>query len=700
MIQSTAAHSSVNPMTSLDQVILKSTNPFDSYRAVNFWLKQRAPEPLVESIHRDAITAIATVLDQLAQDHYTQTTMLVGDAGSGKTYLLGRLKQKLNPKAIFTYIPPFPQSDQFWRHVLRYTVESLIQVPDGQQESQLLLWLKSLAVYRKRTWADRVDRFLKEGLFESMQSDRQLFIRDMRNAYRQAGIDNADNFFGVLYDLTNPTLYPIACDWLRGNDMNEISLQMLGVSRSIESEEAAYETLANFGKISEDTRPIVLCFDQLESVARLPNGELDLQALFIANTKIHDENRNFLVIISITTDTWRQHETRIDQSHKDRIDQQVNLRKIDLEQAEALLASRLHGIHAQITPPPVSRIAPFTRQHLEAEFPGFRTDPRNVLKFGRALFQEYKQWLLAGSPAPGFRQLLDDRDRPDRLANFQLSWLDELNKVRQQVTGQQFSSPELMQMLQEVLLALQFEDVRTPLFVSTKYASYSLGFRVYGGTIGVVWAEDPNMTTFFNIMDACRKALEQGGCQTLYLIRQAEVGQPNLKGNQLYCQIFTGNPHTHLQPDLASIHYLATYYNLVKDAREGDLVVGGETINLKALRELIQESRLLSESALLQGLGVVTAEPEPAVTNGAGTIATEIPDRKLQQQVENFVLNYVKTQPVMGLQLLSQNTLKQFPAVNTAQVTALMQRLVQSDQIRILNPEAPLASQIVSLAEA
>src|SRR4028119_2384239 len=256
-------------MPSINDIILKSSNPFDNDKSVNFWHQQKAPEPLVESIHQDAITTIEETLAQVAQDHCTRTVMLEGGQGSGKTYLLGRLKKTLNHKAFFAYIKPFPQSDHIWRHILRYTVNSMIQVPEGQQDSQLMLWLKSLSAFTQRSVKQRI---LKDNFWEVLTSDRKKFIKKLKDTYKQSGIYNADNFFGVLHDLTDPQLYPSACQWLQGDDLSEESLKELGVKGSIVTEEAACETLANFGRISTETQPIVLCFDQLESIARLPDG--------------------------------------------------------------------------------------------------------------------------------------------------------------------------------------------------------------------------------------------------------------------------------------------------------------------------------------------------------------------------------------------------------------------------------------------
>jgi hypothetical protein len=672
-------------MTSIDNVILKSTNPFDNYRSVNFWQPQKQPEPVVESIHQDAIATIEETLDQVAQDHGTRTVMLQGDPGSGKTYLLGRLKKKLNHKAFFVYIKPFPQSDRIWQHILRYTVDSMIQVPEGQTDSQLMLWLKSLSAFTKHSLGARV---LKDNFWELFTSDRKHFIKHLKKTYQQAGIYNVDNFFGVLHDLTDPELYISACQWLQGDDLSEESLKELGVKGSIDTEEAACETLANFGRISAETQPIVLCFDQLESIARLPDGSLDLQTLFSVATKIHDENKNFLVIISGCTDTWQNNEGRIDQSHKDRIDGEVELKSITLKEAESLLATRFSPLHRQASPKPDSSIYPLIQQFLAEEFKRGRTSPREALMFGRDVVQDYKKWLAGGKQGsfqPTKKNKTDGSDRQELLANFKLKWIEDFNKIQQRITKvRQESSPELIQMLQEVLTALQAEAIKTPLLTGTKFASYSLSYQIPGKPegIGVVWTEDQNMGTFFHVMEACRKAIEQNLCQTLYLIRAEGVGNRNNKGYKRFTEIFTGSPHHRITPNPLSVQYLVAYYDLVKDAREGDFVIRGEPIGLKNLQALIRESEVLHDCPLLQDLGIVPGSP----------IKQPSPE-----PVKEFLFNFVITQQFLGRQTLIQNASSQFPDFDESTIDQLIDQLCQENKIQILDPRAKPKAQLVCL---
>ncbi|MBD2017174.1 ATP-binding protein [Microcoleus sp. FACHB-53] len=696
-------------MASINEIILRSTNPFDNIRSVNFWHEQQQPEPTVDSIHQEAIATIEATLDQVAHDHHTRTLMLDGDPGSGKTYLLGRLKKAFNHKAFFAYIPPFPQSDHIWRHILRYTVDSLVQIPDGQEDSQLLLWLNNvLSALRQRSI---IDKITKHDVFDLLRSDRQNFINQLRGTYRQASIYNADKFFGVLHDLTNPELYPIACEWLRGDDLSEESLQALHLRRSIDTEEAAREILANFSRIAVDTRPIVLCFDQLNSIARLPDGSINLQALFDINTKIHDEDKNFLVIISINTDIWKQYKSRIDQSDKPRVERQVSLGLINLEQAESLLASRLYSLHHQANPQPPSDIEPLKRQYLEDEFPGGKTNPRNSLILGRDIFQAYKSWLFAGKNPPFIPPIAPTttNGHSELLAAFKLKWREEFTKVQQRITKVRYlSSPELIQMLQEALATLQVESIKTPLFTKTKFASYSLGYKLPGKSeqLGVVWTEDSNMTTFFHVIEACGKEVKKNPSLNLRLIRAEGLGSSKNKGYRRYTEIFTGSRHHRIKPNLKSVHDLATYYGLVKDAREGDLVIGGKTLGFKKLQDIIRESQVLQDCPLLQDLGVVEqtndTDVNPPSTSGKKepgkpTVVEVVQLKKELMEAKEFLLNLIKTQHFMGKQALIKNIRSQFIKVSEPQIEDLIQQLCQEKQIQILDPSAKPEAQLICL---
>lgn len=664
-------------MTDINDIIKREVNPFDviNLKPTNFWAEEQDSKLMVESIHKEAIIEIEGLLDLVGQDHRSRTVLLAGESGSGKSYLLGRLKRTLNPKAFFAYILcNWPDSSNIWRHILRHTVDSLIQVPEGEKESQLMLWLKSLTAF---TRSDIKQRIFNDNFWEALQSNRQKFIKHLKDSYKKAGIYNPDMFFGVLHDLANPELYDLACEWLRGDDLNEDSMKEIKVKTCIDTEDAAKNILANFGRISTQTQPIVLCFDNLDTMPQLPEGFLDIQPFFNVNTTIHGDNlKNFLVVISVITNTLKRHFDRILPADKAGIHKTIQLKPITIEQAEALWAYQLQSLHQLANPRPESPIFPLNREMLDKTSPGGKTMPRNALTLGREEYQKYKGSLLDPEPII----ILPPPDPTQ--AEFELLWQHEYTKIQGKITKiSLLSSPDLIQMLQQSISSLKMQGVKTKL-LSGKYASYSLSYQhpTKREKLGIVWTEDSSMTSFYHAMNACQIAIQKNLCQTMYLIRGGDLGKPNMAGNQLYRQIFTNTNHVHIKPSLQSIHYLATYQSLVNSAKSQELVIGGKMINLQRLETLINESEILNQCTLLQDLKIVPPDPDPK----------PLP-------VKDFLFNLVKTQHLLGKPTLIDNAISNFPTVNEDQINVLIKQLCEENKIQILDPKAKPEAQLICL---
>jgi hypothetical protein len=662
-------------VATLEQIIQREVNPFDSvtFRTGNFWTDDKQTSTAtVESIHYEAFTEIHAVLENVIKDGYTRSLLLTGDAGCGKSYLLSRLKKNLNDRAFFAYIDPCPSNDGIWRHTLRYTVDSLMHVPEGERESQLLLWLKGLSAYRDG------------GIKKKILGAKNHFIHELRSIY-PVGIYQPRDFFAVLYALTNPELYFIACDWLRGDSISEDDLKLLGVKSVIESEEAAKGIIGNFSRISADNKPIVLCFDNVEHPTRSSDGSRDLSAIFNLNTIFHINNiKNFLVIISMSFNTWRLCELTITLPDLARIDQKIILKQINLAQVEALWASRLYPLHCQVNPKPKSSIEPLKKQDLERKYRGGKANLRESLNFGGKLFQLFKP---------------DSKTKPDPLPAFQLLWRDELNKTRDEISRiRQLSSPELIEMLISLINALKIKHIK-PRFLDGTYASYSFSYRSNKSkNVGILWNEDSNMKSFYFAMKACEKAINFNPNITLKLIRAEPLGKPTTQGYKLYQKLFKNLFDNHITPDLESVHYLKTYQKLSNDARSGDLVLNFEPLSLERLEELVCKTKVLHQCRLLQDLEIIL----PDSTN-PDTPEEKIPSEKkkgkvkLLRQVKEFLLNLVKHHHLLGQEILIKQAKSQFAKVEETEIDNLIQELCEEKKISFINPKAKPKERLVCL---
>ncbi|GAB4378197.1 MAG: hypothetical protein Kow00121_29520 [Elainellaceae cyanobacterium] len=683
-------------MATLKQLLLRETNPFDptTHKTFNFWDEPYNRTPIVESIHQPVITEIAAVLDRITQDQQTRSLILAGDSGSGKSIVLGRLRDRLNARAFFVYVDHWEENDYVWRHTLRRTVDSLLQVPAGQSESQLLLWLKSQPVFQE------------QGLQKWILGERKLFIQNMRASY-PVGIYNPREFFGALYDLTNPELYAIAASWLKGDDLDDEDLASLKIKKLIDSEHAARGIIGNFGRVARSTYPIVLCFDNLDNVPQLPDGSLDLQPLFNINTTIHAQNlKNFLVVISLVTNNWKQALDHIQQADKASVYKQLVLRAINLEQAEQLWAVRLAPLHKQANPKPNSAIAPLAHKHLEEAFPSGRANPRSVLQVGYRLIEKLRQLLPPDLPLPppppppdlskpsgGDSPLIEPAPEPlpepDRLAaTFRLLWQSELKETQQRVSRfRQFSSPELAAVLRNTLAALQVKIVTPKLLTSSTYGSYSFAYLEPNQrqSIGIVWTEDSNMNSFFNVMKAVQKLEAKSLCQAVYLIRAESLGRKTNQGYKLYDQIFSKTPNRHLTPDINSLCYLVTYDRLARSAKTGDLLLLDQVLNTEQLETLIRETEVLKDCTLLQELEIFPkGELQPDISISAS-------------KLKSFIYDFVTQHQLVSQGTVMKHTQRQFVGIAESQVYDLIRELCSENRVRILDTSQSVSDQIVCL---
>lgn len=695
-------------MSTIEEIIQQEANPFDpvTFKAGNFWLDDSQKFiSTVNSIHQEAIDAIAQVLRQVSKDHRTRSVLLCGDPGSGKTYVLLRLKQTLNDRAFFVYIGGHnPDKEHIWQFILRQTIDSLMHTPDGKENSQLLLWLQTLTVFKD------------QNLMKRLLGEKKLFVRNLQSAF-PTGIYQAREFFGVLYELTKPETYLLACDWLRGDNLSEEDLATLGVRSSINSELAAQGILANIGKISTSTYPIVLCFDQLESAERLPDGSPDIQPVINANSTFHNENwKNFLILISYNRHSLEMNRRRIHQSDRDRIEGKVVLKLINLEQAEALWESRLYPLHQQAQPKPDSPIYPLDRHVLEERHPGGKTSIRAALKLGDELFSKHKL-TYSNLPKPPNHSLkpqekalavetkqpislqppLPEQEAASFINDFKLLWQKEFSQTQERVSRvRQFSSDELRSMLQRVLQALQVKDVEAKLLESKTYAGCSLSYqRSNRDQVGVVWYEDPHMQSFCNVMKACQKVIEQKQCSTLFLIRAEGVGNPKNSGYKAYHEVFSKRPHVHIKPDLESLHYLATYDRLLNSVRAEEVILGGKTLTQTDLEILVREAQIFQECELLQALGIVA---KVDISGDKQDKEREKKDKEREKAIaaaKDFILSYVRREHLVSRKTIFDNAKPQFPKLSEAQLQDLIQKLCEEGYFRVLDESALFDRQII-----
>lgn len=633
-------------MPTIDEIIKQEFNPFDSstLKTGNFWSDQVESFSVVNSIHKEAIDTLGKYLSQIKRDRKIRTIVLKGDPGSGKSYLLRRIKNELKLEGFFVYVDPWISQNSIWKHTLRCIIESLTYIPEGEQDSQLLLWLKDLVNKPNNRIPERK------------------FISNMKSAHPSVQW-NSTLFFRMLYNLTQPNLYTIACEWLKGDELDEDSLKKLNTKTVIDTEEKAQGIIKNFGIVASSTKPIIICFDQLEAVgSQNPDGTVNLKPLFQINSILKSQNSsNLLIIISVVTNIWQEFkQNKLHQSDLDRIDLNINLEKINLEQVKALWASRLYPLHKKASDQPSSSIYPLTEEDLERKFPNGETQPRTALKIAEKL--------IRGGEI-------------DSVAAFNIAWLDKYNEIKKQVKKvRYYSSEKLTNMLKLALECKQNEEIGKNIFKGkTKFNAHSVSYYLNQEKIGVIWNEEPNLRTFSALMKAINKLNDRSEFTKLYLIRQEAIGKSNTQGYKLFQKLFNDSQHERIQPTLESVIALATYRDFYTAAKSKELTIGDEFPDVSRLEELTRESGVLDKCELLKKLLNDTPQPPPP-------------------ELEEYLLNIVKTCLFIGRKALTEKTRSQFEnQVTQEEVDRAIKTLINEQQIKIVNPKAKPEEQSICL---
>ena len=633
-------------MPTIDELIQQEFNPFDSstLKTGNFWSDKAEPFPVVNSIHKEAIDKIGKCLSEIRRDRKIRTVVLEGDPGSGKSYLLRRLKNELKHEVFFVYVDPWISRNSIWRHTLRCIIESLTCIPEGEQDSQLLLWLKYL-VYKQYN-----------------RIPEKKFINNMKAAHPNVKW-NPTLFFRMLYNLTQPNLYTITCEWLKGDELDEESLKKLNTKTVIDTEEKAQGIIKNLGVVASSTKPIIICFDQLEAVgSQNTDGTVDLRPLFHINSILKNQNsNNLLIMISAVTHIWQEWKhSQLHKSDLDRIDFTISLEKINLEQVKALWANRLYPLHQKASDQPSSSIYPLTEEDLERKFPNGETQPRTALKIAENLIRGGKT---------------------DPVAAFNIAWLDKYDEIKKQVNKiRDYSSEKLTNMLKLALECKQNQEIETNIFKgNTKFNAHSVSYYRNKEKIGVIWNEEPNSRTFSALMKAINQLHDRLEFTKLYLLRQEEIGKSNTQGYKRFQKVFNDSQNERIKPTLESVITLATYRDFYTAAKSKELTIGDEFPDVTRLEDLTRQSGVLDQCELLQQLLNGTPLPPPL-------------------ELEKYILDIVKTCLMIGRKALTEKTLSQFKSeVTQKDIDRAIENLTNDNQIQIINPQVNLENQSICL---
>jgi len=266
----------------------------------------------VPEINAEAFAACQQLVEDVAAGGFSAALTVFGDAGTGKTHLLGRIRRWLEPQPdkLFVFVRMETSPSGIWRHLRRSLAVSLLQPRTNGVRA-----LDRLLERRKRDL--------------EMLPDRNLSV--------------------VLEHLLNGTQVRDSAAWLRGEGLPEEVLNSLRLSNPAPEDDPEVASRHMVLAICDLIGPgvAVFCMDQIEAVMSAPGDRDGPHAIGKAVSVLIDETRNASVICCEQSSFIILLEQILDGATKDRVlGRRAPIHPLSWELAQRLINARLATVPA------------------------------------------------------------------------------------------------------------------------------------------------------------------------------------------------------------------------------------------------------------------------------------------------------------------------------------------------------------------
>jgi GTPase SAR1 family protein len=346
------------------------TNPFSNSRVDNPFQDHID----LDSLNHQQFAQLEAILKDIKNDHNHQTkgTVIIGEAGSGKTHLIMRLAKthlKSN-RLLFIRCPTNPEGVTY--HIYSRILESLMEKVDDRYNQLDYLIAKSFGNILKllvQTNKIQYSEAVKNIISIIEQNPLDIFEKFGREGTEQnrsnwAKVENifvkwlddqnhSSSIFIILKAFIKQTRYKdlkykeLIKYYLYLHELDENNLKLLGLSNLLKEENReelalkAIETLAHLSLMDE---PLIIVFDQLEALGESYNHEI-LSNFGSTLREIFTHIPNSLVILNLFQERWEYFKKNLDQSIIERVGQS----EIILEKPNQIILKKIIEKRAQET---------------------------------------------------------------------------------------------------------------------------------------------------------------------------------------------------------------------------------------------------------------------------------------------------------------------------------------------------------------
>ncbi|MHA2244144.1 MAG: hypothetical protein ACXADY_04190 [Candidatus Hodarchaeales archaeon] len=381
-----------------DAIILGKVNPFRSTSVGDPWQAKVIDVP---EINRKATRVVLETLDEVRSTGRSGMCMILGDAGVGKTHILSRLRKIAEEQNyLFVSIRPLGDLQRIYGHILQEIMISLRKKGENEEYTPL-----------ERFVGEMVSHALSDGLPDNpvASSLANSFSQDPMKIYqfkpekfystnlKKMAINYLANihpdvdiqFLEVLFHTLNPTIRPTAFKWLSGIEVSETDLKRLDVPHSINTENRALSIIQTISALAR--RPILLSFDQLESIYIRFKRDSGIQLLFDSLTNLYNQCSHLLVLAMVQSVVWNGSISKdIPEYSRQRIDYITTLERLNPETAILLTKARMDTLLLDSGMSLPFPTYPFSDDYITIVNQNTNGNPRLFLRHLRDRLNEFK----------------------------------------------------------------------------------------------------------------------------------------------------------------------------------------------------------------------------------------------------------------------------------------------------------------------
>jgi hypothetical protein len=320
-------------------------NPFRQTIVASPW--ESTPGDVPE-IHGQVFAQCLDGVVQVRQGRRSAALLIHGEAGSGKTHLLSRLRSRLAPTApsathrhecLFVWVRLQTSPRMIWRTLRRTLVDDWFRPVAGAHSQFQRILLHRLAEIRTaegdlERWYEYMLEEVPAGLAELMEQIAVNLDLDRNTAIAFKHIA----FGRHLRDLRA---------WLSGTSLPQAALERMDLAQDDNSDEEredeARKVVLMLCRLAGNGLPILLSFDQVEALQTTPRDRDALFAFGQLISTLHDSTSNTLLVSCVQSAFATELKDHARQADYDRMTSlgALSLDPLNRAQAEQLIARRL-----------------------------------------------------------------------------------------------------------------------------------------------------------------------------------------------------------------------------------------------------------------------------------------------------------------------------------------------------------------------